>query len=133
RMILPGIQALFGFQMVAVFNSTFAEKLSSHEQKLHVVAIIFVIIAIGLLMAPAALHREAEPQVASERFLMVASRLMLAAMLPLSIAISLDAYIVARLAWHTLGIPVAIAGSSFVLFAVLWFVFPRWYRSALAA
>ena len=27
RMVLPGIQALFGFQLIAVFNSTFAESL----------------------------------------------------------------------------------------------------------
>ncbi len=31
RMILPGIQALFGFQLIVVFNSTFAEKLSPIE------------------------------------------------------------------------------------------------------
>src|SRR5213078_3805203 len=29
RMVLPGIQALFGFQLIAVFNSTFRESLSS--------------------------------------------------------------------------------------------------------
>ena len=28
RMVLPGIQALFGFQLVAVFNQAFWEKLS---------------------------------------------------------------------------------------------------------
>jgi hypothetical protein len=27
-MVLPGIQALFGFQLVAVFNSAFEQKLS---------------------------------------------------------------------------------------------------------
>jgi hypothetical protein len=32
RMVLPGIQALFGFQLIAVFNEGFAEKLSSNEQ-----------------------------------------------------------------------------------------------------
>ena len=33
RMVLPGIQALFGFQLVAVFNQSFGEKLSSGEQR----------------------------------------------------------------------------------------------------
>lgn len=28
RMVLPGIQALFGFQLIVVFNPTFYEKLS---------------------------------------------------------------------------------------------------------
>jgi hypothetical protein len=27
RMVLPGIQALFGFQLIAVFNARFAERL----------------------------------------------------------------------------------------------------------
>ena len=32
RMVLPGIQALFGFQLIAVFNQGFAQKLSAAEQ-----------------------------------------------------------------------------------------------------
>jgi len=35
RMVLPGIQALFGFQLVAVFNNRFETALSPSEQTLH--------------------------------------------------------------------------------------------------
>ena len=35
RMVLPGIQALFGFQLVAVFDSTFWTKLDRLEQVIH--------------------------------------------------------------------------------------------------
>ena len=35
RMILPGIQALFGFQLVAVFNERFAEIFDETGQALH--------------------------------------------------------------------------------------------------
>ncbi|HEV2174687.1 MAG TPA: DUF6328 family protein [Nitrospira sp.] len=35
RMVLPGIQALFGFQLIVVFNSTFWAKLDQFEQLLH--------------------------------------------------------------------------------------------------
>ncbi|MDQ2943358.1 MAG: hypothetical protein M3R21_06785 [Candidatus Dormibacteraeota bacterium] len=35
RMVLPGIQALFGFQLIAVFNQTFSQRLSPAEQYLH--------------------------------------------------------------------------------------------------
>lgn len=45
RMVLPGIQALFGFQFVAVFNSGFSEKLSHNEQLLHLGALLCVLIA----------------------------------------------------------------------------------------
>ena len=57
RMVLPGIQALFGFQLIAVFNDGFAEKLSSGEQRLHFAALVLVALATGLVMAPAAIHR----------------------------------------------------------------------------
>jgi len=60
RMVLPGIQALFGFPMISVFNPGFAQKLTLTQQKLHGVAIAFVVVAIGL-MAPAPLHRRADP------------------------------------------------------------------------
>jgi len=34
RMVLPGIQALFGFQLLAVFNTRFAEDLDGFDQRL---------------------------------------------------------------------------------------------------
>lgn len=40
RMVLPGIQALFGFQLIAVFNQGFAEKLSAMGQQLHLLSIV---------------------------------------------------------------------------------------------
>ena len=48
RMVLPGIQALFGFQLIAVFNDGFSQKLSHGEQLLHLLAIVLVVVAIGL-------------------------------------------------------------------------------------
>jgi len=42
RMVLPGIQALFGFQLIAVFNQTFWDKLQPHEQVIHFAAIYLV-------------------------------------------------------------------------------------------
>src|SRR5690242_18672888 len=41
RMVLPGIQALFGFQLIAVFNERFRQ-LPQFEQTLHYAALIMV-------------------------------------------------------------------------------------------
>lgn len=41
RMVLPGIQALFGFQTVAVFNERFAD-LPGHAQACHLAALALV-------------------------------------------------------------------------------------------
>ncbi len=68
RMVLPGIQALFGFQLVAVFNEGFHHYLSSGEQRLHLLAIVLIAIAIAFAMAPAALHRQSGPEEITEAF-----------------------------------------------------------------
>lgn len=74
RMVLPGIQALFGFQLIVVFNPAFAEKLSVTERGLHLTAISLIIVAIALVMAPAAYHRQRDPQSISENFVFIATR-----------------------------------------------------------
>src|SRR5437870_6994967 len=83
RMVLPGIQGLFGFQLIAVFNEGFGEKLTEAEQYMHYAAIVLVCVAIALVMAPAALHRQTSLREVSERFVWRSSQLLLASMLPL--------------------------------------------------
>jgi hypothetical protein len=74
RMVLPGIQALFGFQLIAVFSPGFAQKLTLAEQRLHLVAIALLAIAVALIMAPAAYHRQREPQEVTSTFIQLATR-----------------------------------------------------------
>lgn len=59
RMLLPGVQAVLGFQLVAVFNQRFQE-LSAGEQLIHLAAFLLMALAMGLVMAPAAYHRQVE-------------------------------------------------------------------------
>jgi hypothetical protein len=106
RMVLPGVQALFGFQLIAVFNQGFGEKLSSH-------------------MTPAALHRQAEPVEVSERFIWLASSMVLAAMFPLALALALDIYVVASVVIASDLLAALIALGLLAVFAVLWLVLPR--------
>ena len=61
-MVLPGIQAVFGFQLIAAFNNRF-QNLKPMERLLHLGAI-----AIALIMAPASYHRIAEKGIVSRRF-----------------------------------------------------------------
>jgi hypothetical protein len=133
RMVLPGIQALFGFQLIAVFNQGFSERLTVQEQHLHLVSILLVVASIALVMAPAALHRQAEPHSVSDRFLHVSSRLLLWGMLPLAVGISLEVYLIGQLILHDETMAVAMAIGVFVLFALLWLILPlreRYSRGA---
>lgn len=127
RMVLPGIQALFGFQLIAVFSEGFSQKLSRFDQYLHFAAITLVTVAIALVMAPAAYHRLTGPRKVSNQFVRLASGLLLASMLPLSLGICLDLYIVST----ALGLTVTgiiVGGSLFLLYITLWLLVPSMIR-----
>jgi len=125
RMVLPGIQALFGFQLIAVFNEGFDEKLSGVGQMVHLVAIILTTLSMALVMTPAALHRQAEPKEVSERFLWLASKMVLAGMVPLAVAVGLDSYVVASIVLQSELLGIALGVVLMMVFAALWFVLPR--------
>jgi Family of unknown function (DUF6328) len=125
RMVLPGIQALFGFQLIAVFNPRFAEQLTKNEQIAHYIAIAFVAAAVGLVMAPAALHRQKGGREVSDDFLTIASRLLLLSMFPLMFGICLDFYLIGRLVLHNTVLSATFAVLLLGLFSTLWFVLPK--------
>jgi hypothetical protein len=124
RMVLPGIQAVFGFQLIAVFNEAFADKLSRGEQILHLTAISLVVLAIALIMAPAAIHRRTQQREVSERFIWISSQLVLASMFPLALALCLDIYLIGRIILDSASASLALAGSLLVIFLVSWIVLP---------
>ena len=123
--MVPGMQALFGFQLIVVFTNSFKEELSPTERVLHLVAILLVTIAIALVIAPAALHRQMEPMAVSRRFIAISSRLLMASMAPLAAGICLDVYVVARVILGTSVGAAIIAALLLGVFIVFWLVVPR--------
>jgi hypothetical protein len=47
RIVVPGIQALFGFQLIAVFNYRFEEVFGPVAQRLHLAALVLVALSWG--------------------------------------------------------------------------------------
>jgi hypothetical protein len=131
RMVLPGIQALFGFQMIAVFNQRYVE-LPPIGNIFHLASLILIALAIALIMAPASYHRLAEPGLASRRLIRVTSRLICAAMIPLMLGLMLDIFVVCLFMTANLYLSMALALSLLCVFISAWFVFPltvrRWNR-----
>ena len=123
RMVLPGIQALFGFQLVAVFSERFAD-LSRSDQMMHLWATGLVVVAIAMIMTPAAYHRQAGVRHVSLRFVHVCTNLLVGSMLPLALAICLEFYIVADVLWGEGPIGLLSVGMLLV-FIALWGVLPR--------
>jgi hypothetical protein len=124
RMVLPGIQALFGFQLIAVFNQGFDDKLSNGERQLHLAALVLVTLAIALVMAPAALHRRVDPHSVTRRFIDLASRLLLAGMFPLAIGLGIDVYLIATVITRSAAAGLLIALALLAVFAALWLWIP---------
>ena len=125
RMVLPGIQTLFGFQLIAVFNSRFETAFVPVDQYLHLAALVLVALAIVLIMTPAAYHRQAERGLVSRYFTDLASRLLTAALAPLLLAIVLEVFLVCKIILKTTPVSALIAAGLFAVFAWSWFVFPR--------
>ena len=129
RMVLPGIQALFGFQLIAIFNERF-RSLERLEQALHYAALILVAVAIAIIMTPAAYHRIVEQTSVSEFFVRLASWLVAAAMVPLMVAITFESYIVGVVLFGRGMLSLAVSAGLFCLFAGLWFIMPFAMRRA---
>jgi hypothetical protein len=123
RMVLPGIQALFGFQLIAAFNETF-RRLEPPEQLLHFFSLVLVALAIAIIMTPAAYNRLVERGSLSTFFVQLASWLIAAAMLPLMIALCVEIYLLGRLILHRQWISIAVAIFLLIIFSGLWYVFP---------
>ena len=128
RMVLPGLQALLGFQFIAVFNVGFGEKLNPTEQRLHLLALGLVALAGALVMAPAAYHRQTGPREVSAHFLTLASRLLLGAMILLLLGIGLDFYVIAQVILANSWLSVLLALALVSLFSSLWFLLPHLAR-----
>ncbi|HEU5406795.1 MAG TPA: DUF6328 family protein [Nitrospira sp.] len=129
RMVLPGIQALFGFQLIAVFNAKFWE-LCPTDRLVHLLAIGLVAIAIALVMTPAAYHRLAFQNAVSRSFIEISSRLLLGSMFPLMLGICLDFYLISTMilsnAWWGLGLSLALLS----IFGSLWFGLPYFTKAS---
>lgn len=123
RVVLPGAQALLGFQFSAVLSDRFGE-LPYSVQTVHFGALSAAALSIILLMAPAAYHRIAtggEDTFAVNLFGVIA---LLSAMALLGAALAGDFYVVLGmpLGWNATTAVVAVV--SFLGSLLLWFGYP---------
>lgn len=124
RMILPGIQALFGFQLIAVFNSSFKTLLTANDQFIHLGSLLLIVISGILVAAPAAYHRQAKHHI-SEHFIKLGSRFLSLALYPLAVGTCLDIYLVSKIVTSSALFSGIITSVMFCLYLGIWFIFPR--------
>ena len=128
RMVLPGIQVLFGFQLMVVFEPRY-QTLPLSLQVAHFVALCLIVLAILLILTPPAYDRIVEQDRVSERFVRIASLFMSVAMAVFATALVLDLYVVAWLATGRPEVAWTVSAVAAVSFATMWFAFPLWMRA----
>jgi DMSO reductase anchor subunit len=120
RVVLPGAQALLGFQLVTTLMEAF-EKLPLSLRYVHLASLLLVAASIVLLMTPAAYHRIVERGEETEHFHRFASRMLIAAMLPLALGVTGDFFVVVRKITKSATASAVAAALVLVFFYGFWF------------
>ena len=123
RMVIPGVQALFGFQTMAVFNNRF-EDLPTSGVVAYLAGLALLAVAIALLMAPAACHRMSERGQVSRSLIDLSSRLITWGMLPLMLGLSLDIFVVVLATMDDTRQAVIGGIAALLVFTAFWFALP---------
>jgi hypothetical protein len=123
RVIIPGAQALFGFQFIAMLTTGF-DRLPQSAKIIHAAALLLIAVNIVLLMTPAALHRLSFAGEDSDLFFRIGSGFVIASPLFLAAGIALEFYVVVLKVYDSGGWPWIDAGLIFATLLTLWYALP---------
>jgi hypothetical protein len=123
RVVLPGAQALFGFQLSIVVTRAFSQ-LPDNLRSVHAVSLCLVALAVMLLMAPAAYHRIVFDGDDTEQMHRVGSAMLTAATIPLAAGLAGDVYVVMQVIQKSPMLAAASGVAALVLLFGLWHGFP---------
>jgi hypothetical protein len=129
RLIIPGAQALLGFQLTVTLTRAFSE-LPTESKLAHAAGLCCLGVAVLFLMAPASLHRIAFNGEDDPRFVKVGSWFVIVAPLPLAFAMALDTYVAAGRAVQSPTTAVLLAAAAIGALLGLWYAYPLWRRAA---
>jgi hypothetical protein len=128
RVILPGAQALLGFQFVAVLTASFRE-LPDFDKIVHFIGLCAIALTIALLLAPAAIHRLAFDGRDAERLHAIGSAVITVALVPFVLGLTCDFYIALGLMLKSHFLAVLGATLVFIFLISLWYALPIFLRS----
>jgi len=120
RVVLPGAQALLGFQLAMTLMEGY-ERLPDSSKDLHLAATCAIALTVVFLMAPPAFHRIVEGGEDTERFHRFAGWMVLAAMVTLPLGFAGELWIVVRKQTGSLAAAHAAAALALLFFYGLWF------------
>ena len=123
RVVLPGVQALLGFQLIVLLSKSF-DQLPVAVRLVHLGALLAMALAMTLLIAPAAVHRLTFNGRDEESMHSIGSTLVTLALVPLAAGLSADLFVALfRLFDGSLVAPV-VAVVAFAVLIGLWYLVP---------
>jgi hypothetical protein len=128
RIVIPGSQALLGFQLIAMLMDAF-DRLPASSKYVHLASLLMITLSTILLMAPAAFHRIVEQGEYTVRFWRFARTMLLAAMAALGAGIATEFFVVMRLVTQRVAPSLACAALNLAAFYGIWFGY-SWYVRA---
>jgi Family of unknown function (DUF6328) len=133
RIVLPGAQALLGFQFIGYLTDGYA-RLSTAGRIGHGVALAALVISMVLLMTPAPFHRLAENGRETERLRRLTVRMIVGALAALAAAFAADLFVAIEIVTGRTGLALGGALAAAAAIAAIWFVWPlaRRGRSGVA-
>lgn len=123
RILLPGAQTLTAFLIILPFNGGFAQ-IQQGEKIVYLITFLCSVTSLVLFTAPAAHHRLQRPLQDREGFKNLATRLIIAGLVPLSVALVLATQLVISEVISTQWVSWALAGALALLILGLWWVAP---------
>ena len=130
RVVLPGAQALLGFQFLTMFMDAF-DKLPNSSKYIHMVSLTLMALTMIVLMTPAAFHRIATSGEDTKRVHQVASACLLIAMIVLPLGIVGDVYIVFLKVFASEVIACTVAIAVLLFFYSVWFGYTLYRRAQI--
>lgn len=128
RVVLPGAQALLGFQFATFLMEGF-DKLPNSSRYLHSLSLGLIALSIVFLMTPAAYHRIVEDGESTARFHQFAGRMLIAAMVPLALGITGDVFVTVRKVTMSASWALLAALMSASMFFGMWFGYTAYRRA----
>jgi hypothetical protein len=127
RVLLPGIEILFGFLIILPFSEGFG-RVSGYERGVYLASLLATACGLALCVAPTTYHRLRFREGDKEHLLFAANRMVIAASVLIALGIVLSVYLVVQAivpgAWAA-----AIAVGMAAWFAGLWFGLPLFRRA----
>jgi hypothetical protein len=127
RIILPGVQALIGFQLTVTLTRAF-QSLPAEAKVIHAAALCCIGLAVVLLMAVASLHRISFGGQDDPDFLRLGSWFVVSAPLPLALGIALDTYVASGRALESEAAALTLGVMAALVPIGTWYAYPLWRR-----